>query len=340
MSKKVKVAVVQMIAEPAPVTDRLVRAENLTAQAAQAGAQLVVLPEIFNTGYEYTDNNYHLAEPMDGQTANWMKKTATRYGVHLAGTFLRRQGGDIYNTCLLAAPDQRTWHYDKRYPWMWERAYFRPGKGTTIADTNLGKIGMLICWDVAHPQLWQEYAGKIDLMLASSCPPAAQNMTLIFPDGRRVEFRELGLMIQLIKHNADETFGAHLRRQSSNLNVPVVHTTGTGLFRTKLPRPGISLSSFLLSAPQFWKYLPQAEQVFIESRYFNEAYIADASGNVLTKILSEVEAFALAEIEISDAQPKPYGKQPAFGISTLSYWSDAFANWMVTPLYRKKIRRI
>jgi len=327
-----------MIANPAPVTERLAQAESLIAQAAQAGAQLVVLPEVFNTGYEYTDDNYRLAEPLDGQTAMWMKKVATQHGVHLAGTFLRSQDGEIYNTCLLVAPDNRTWHYDKRYPWMWERAYFRPGSGITVADTDLGKIGMLVCWDIAHPQLWQEYAGKVDLILASSCPPAAQNMTLVFPDGRRVEFSELGLMMRLIKQNADETFGAHLRRQSSNMNVPVLHTTGTWLFRAKLPSQRISLASLMLSAPQLWKYLSQAEHVFVESRYFNETYIADASGKVIERVPAEVETFALAEIEIPATPPQPRGKQPAFGISTLSYWADSFANWAVTPCYHKKTR--
>jgi predicted amidohydrolase len=223
---------------------------------------------------------------------------------------------------------------------MWERAYFRPGSGITVADTDLGKIGMLICWDIAHPQLWQEYASKVDLMLASSCPPAAQNMTLIFPDSRRIEFSEFGSVIQLIKRNSDETFGAHLRKQSSNLNVPVAHTTGTGLFHSKLPRPGVSLASFLMSTPHLWKYLPQAEHVFVESRYFNETYIADDTGNVITRVPPEVESFALAEIEIPASPPQPHGKQPVFGISTLSYWSDAFANWVVTPLYRKKTREL
>ncbi|MBV5337618.1 MAG: carbon-nitrogen hydrolase family protein, partial [Deltaproteobacteria bacterium] len=219
-----------------------------------------------------------------------------QYGVHLAGTFLRSQDGEIYNTCLLVAPDNRTWHYDKRFPWMWERAYFRPGSGITVADTDLGKIGMVICWDIAHPQLWQEYAGKVELMLASSCPPAAHEMTLILPGDKRVEVGELGLVMGYVKRNSQETFGAHLRRQSSHLNVPVLHTTGTGLFRTKLPAPEISLVNLLLAAPHLWKYIPHAKHVFIESGYFNETYIADASGKVIERVQPEAESFALAEI--------------------------------------------
>jgi len=147
-------------------------------------------------------------------------------------------------------------------------------------------------------------------------------------------------MIRLIKRNSDETFGAHLRRQSSNMNIPVLHTTGTGLFRTELPRPRISLASFLMSAPHLWKHIPQAEHVIVESKYFNETYVADASGNVITHVPPEIEAFTLAEVEIPDIPPQPSGKQPAFGISHLSYWSDAFANWVVMPLYRKKTREL
>jgi predicted amidohydrolase len=340
LTQKVIAAVIQMSAEPAPVAHRLARAERLVAQAAQAGARLIALPEVFNTGYEYTDDNYRLAETIDGQTAAWMKKAAAQYGVHLAGTFLRRQDGEIYNTCLLAAPDQRVWHYDKRYPWMWERAYFRPGKGIAIADTDLGKIGMLICWDIAHPQLWREYAGKVELMIASSCPPAAQTMTLIFPDGNQVQFCELGPVMRLIKRSADETFGKHLRRQSSNMNVPLLHTTGAGLFRAELPSPAISLASFLLTKPHLWKYLRQAKQVTAEAGYFNETYIADASGNVLARVPPEVEGFTLAEIEIPASPPQPRGKQPAFGVSIFNYWFDAFANWIMAALYRKKTREL
>ena len=76
MPKTIKVATVQMDAMPAPVSERLERAEKIVVQAAQEGAQLVVLPELFNTGYAYIDDNYILAEPLDGMTSAWMKATS------------------------------------------------------------------------------------------------------------------------------------------------------------------------------------------------------------------------------------------------------------------------
>ncbi len=145
MSKSIRIAVIQLNAVPAPVTERLEHAESFIAQSAALRAQLVILPEVFNTGYEYSDDNYARAESLDGITAQWMKKTSARYRVHLAGSFLRKEGNEIFNTLLLVAPDGNAWHYDKNYPWVWERAYFRERKNIAVADTSLGKIGFLIC---------------------------------------------------------------------------------------------------------------------------------------------------------------------------------------------------
>ena len=113
MPHTIKIAAVQMIARPASLSERLARAETLVVHAAQGGAQLVVLPELFNTGYEYCDENCRRAEALDGPTSTWMKQTANRYSVHIAGTFLRLDSQDIYNTLLLVAPDGRAWRYDK-----------------------------------------------------------------------------------------------------------------------------------------------------------------------------------------------------------------------------------
>ena len=111
MTRTIKVASIQMDITPAPVNERLTRAERLANEAAEAGAQLIAFPEVFNTGYVYSPENYALAEPLDGPTSTWMRQTAARLNVHLAGTFLLHDQTDIYNALLLVAPDGRFWRY-------------------------------------------------------------------------------------------------------------------------------------------------------------------------------------------------------------------------------------
>jgi predicted amidohydrolase len=116
MPRTIRVATIQMDAMPAPVSERLERAEKIVVQAAQEGAQLVVLPELFNTGYAYTDHNFKLAEPLDGVTSSWMKSTSARLGIYLAGALLFLDHGEIYDTMLLFSPSGHKWRYDKNYP--------------------------------------------------------------------------------------------------------------------------------------------------------------------------------------------------------------------------------
>ncbi|MEJ2150675.1 MAG: carbon-nitrogen hydrolase family protein, partial [Chloroflexota bacterium] len=172
--RELSVAAVQMDANPAPTAERLARAEPLVIRAAQAGAQLIALPELFNTGYAYSDENHARAERLGGPTTTWMRETAAHLDVHLAGTLMLLEQGDIYNALLLFAPDGRMWRYDKNYPWGWERGYFREPHGsrrTVVAETDLGDFGLLICWDLAHCGLWRRYAARVDMMVICSCPP-------------------------------------------------------------------------------------------------------------------------------------------------------------------------
>jgi predicted amidohydrolase len=154
MPRQVTIASLQIDAAPASNADRLLRIEALLAQAAAQGAQLAVLPELFNTGYSYTAENYNLSEPLEGPTHRWMRAQAERHRMYLAGALLLRDAVDFYDSMLLIAPKGQTWRYDKSYPWGWERAYFRPGRGPFVAETPLGRIGMLICWDIAHRDQW------------------------------------------------------------------------------------------------------------------------------------------------------------------------------------------
>jgi hypothetical protein len=335
MPRTLKIAAVQMDATPAPVADRLARAADLVAEAASAGAQLIVLPEVFNTGYEYADSNYVLAETMDGVTVSWMKAQAAQHDIHLAGTLLLLDGSHVYNAMLLFAPDGRLWRYNKNYPWAWERAYFREGQGITVADTQLGKLGMMICWDYAHPDLWTQYAGKVDAMVISSCPPMSDRMNIVLPDGERYQ-----MPTPLLYTGKDTPFGAELDEHIAWMGVPAVNTTGAGTFRTKMPLPKLSLFGLLALRPDLWKHTSQAEDAYLESGYYPQTKVVDANGAVKARVTETGDGFTMAEVALADTPPQPTAPQPDFKLTPLTYLlSDWITPSMTTPLYRMGLQR-
>jgi hypothetical protein len=337
MSRTIAVAAIQMEVTPAPTPERLARAQRLIERAAQVGAQLIVLPEVFNTGYRYTIENYQRAETCDGPTITWLRDLAARLNVHLAGSILLLDHGEIYNALLLVAPDGNLWRYDKNYPWAWERAYFREGHGITIAHTELGDIGLMICWDAAHPSLWRQYAGKIDLLVISSCPPDISNPTYLFANGDRLTLDDLGPILRTLRGGAPRVFGEGLNRQAAWLRVPVINTVACGQFDSTLPN---SLGSLLLMAPlapRLLRYALQAEFTQITCRMTPGCKIVDASGTVLNEITQEQgDGVTSAEIELSAEKPQPIGPPP----TAVTNWLTSFSSDVALPaLMRDRYRR-
>lgn len=336
MPRSLTLAAIRMDATPAPVAARLQRAEGLVARAAQQGAQIASLPELFNIGYEYSLQNYGLAESMDGKTVQWLKNAARTYHIYVTGSFLLREADGIYNTMLIVAPDGKTWRYDKSYPWAWERAYFRPRK-TPIqpAETELGKIGMLICADVTRTNLWAQYAGKVDLMLANSCPPQFYQFDFQLPDGRVVNSSELGTLLKTAYKDMEKAFGEFFLNQTRWLGVPSVNTTGAGLFRSTLPYPKLSLAILFSMRPNLWKYVSRAEEVTASAKYYDETFVADADGKPLSRTTLDGDDVTAATVQLADETPQPRQPQPAYGINPLAYPLDDYSNMLLAAYYNQ-----
>jgi len=342
MAKIIKVAALQMDANPAPLADRLDRADRLVTQAARAGAQLALLPELFNTGYAYTDENYHQAEPAKGVTGDWMKKNAARLGIHLAGSILLREGDDLYNSLLLFSPGGQTWRYDKNYPWAWERGYFRGRRGITVAHTELGDLGMMICWDIGHRHLWRAYAGKVDLMVIASCPPDGTNPTYLFPDGSQVTLNEMGRLIGSLRDSAGWLFGDLLNQQTAWLGVPTLHTVGSGRIQTRIPRGAALTCSLIPFAPRLARFLPQADELQMACDMIPGCKVVDASGHVIAeRTQAEGEGFTLAEVALPDTRPSPRGNQPEIRLPWMAYFNaDILIPLLMRSVYRKGLRQL
>ena len=345
MPRTIKVATVQMDAMPAPVSERLERAEGIVLQAAQAGAQLVVLPELFNTGYAYTEENYKLAEPVDGATSAWMKGTSARLGIHLAGAFLLLDHGDIYDTMLLFSPSGQIWRYDKNYPWAWERAYFRGRRGMTVAQTELGDLGLLICWDLGHRALWKQYAGKADMIVIASCPPDVQSGSYSFPNGEKIDFNDVG-PVSSMKDVGSSFFGEMVNQQAKWLGIPVVNSGASGCVQTHIPKAKALVRMLCLFTPRLLKLLPKAEHLQMSCEMISSCKVVDAGGSILAQRLpTDGEGFALSEVTLADSKPGPTGPQPhppldriTAGMAILN--SDVFVPAMMKSIYKDGLKKI
>lgn len=338
MQRSISVATTQLDIAPAPLAERLTRAEALVTRAAQAGAQLIALPELFNTGYCHRDENFALAETADGTTPQWMKQTAARLEIHLAGSLLLRDGQDIYNALLLYAPDGHVWRYDKNYPAGWERAYCRGHRAITIAETELGSIGMMLCWDMAHADLWEKYANKVDLILACSCPPNLSKPVYYFPNGAQVTGDQMGPVLANLRQAEHKIFVETTSQQCAWLGVPFIGSTACGIFDTSLPNPVGSFLGFLPAAPWLVRHLPHVRQMKVRAGVVEAARVFDAEGRQLAALCSgQGEAFVLAEVTIPAERPQPRGPQPKPLVSWLMYFIfDKFLTTVSLGTYARR----
>jgi len=159
-----ELSVVQMRVGP-DKADNLERAEHLVREAAR-GAELVVLPELFNTSYQ-VDDWPSVAEPVpDGPTCGWLSRLARSLGIHLAGgSVAELHEGRVYNTATLWGPDgqlllaHRKVHlFDVDVPGeltFSESSFMAAGDSVSVVQTALGGIGLAVCFDVRFPELFR-----------------------------------------------------------------------------------------------------------------------------------------------------------------------------------------
>lgn len=144
--------------------DNLYRQMGLVREAAEKGAQIVCLQELFNTQYfcvEYNEDYFDWAEAMDGSLFQSLSELAKELGIVLIAPFFEKRAKGVYHNSLIVldADGSKLGTYRKMHipddPGFYEKYYFTPGDeemGFKVFDTKFGKIGTLICWDQWYPE--------------------------------------------------------------------------------------------------------------------------------------------------------------------------------------------
>jgi N-carbamoylputrescine amidase len=156
-----KIGLVQMSCSPDP-EENLQRAGQRVSEAADSGAKIVCLPELFRTQYFCQREDpalFDLAEPVPGPTTELLSRIAREKKiVIIASIFERRARGLYHNTAVILDDDgaiqglYRKMHIPDD-PLYYEKFYFTPGDlGFKAFDTRYGRVGALICWDQWFPE--------------------------------------------------------------------------------------------------------------------------------------------------------------------------------------------
>lgn len=152
MKNKIRTAVIQMDCVPFDKEKNLRHAEELIAAAAAEGAGLIVLPELFNTGYRVEEKDAELAETVPGAATEWMQKTAARYGAFIAGAVIETCGGNLYDTAVIVGPDGLAGRYRKMHLWGAEPERFGHGDELPVFSLPFGCVGLQICYEIGFPE--------------------------------------------------------------------------------------------------------------------------------------------------------------------------------------------
>ena len=156
----------QMAARPGDLPANVDRLAELARKHA-AGAELVVAPELVTSGYDL-----ELAEPLDGPTAARVSELATEVGATLVFGMLERDGDALYDTAVVAAPDGQLVPYRKSHLYPTESELFAAGTELVVAPTPAGRLGMMICFEHAFPDVATALAlrGAQILVIPSAVP--------------------------------------------------------------------------------------------------------------------------------------------------------------------------
>lgn len=160
MKTKFKIALAQIDSCQVDKKRNLEAFRKAAVKAKKEAADLVVLPELSLTGYVVRDQIYELAETIPGPSTDAVAKLTRELGMYVVFGMPERADqtqATLHNAAVLVGPEGYIGKYRKFYlpthSVFEEKRYFRPGYHAAAFDTDLGKIGLIICYDVFFPEV-------------------------------------------------------------------------------------------------------------------------------------------------------------------------------------------
>ncbi|MDH4028172.1 MAG: acyltransferase [Nitrospirota bacterium] len=142
--------------------EKVKNVETVISAVKDADIDLLVLPEFFATGYQFAsiEEVAELSESVpSGRTTEALSDLSRDKGMYIAAGLPERDGDRFYNSAVLTGPEGFIGVYRKTHLFFEENLYFTPGDtGFKVWDTEIGRIGIMICFDWFFPEAMRTLA--------------------------------------------------------------------------------------------------------------------------------------------------------------------------------------
>jgi N-carbamoylputrescine amidase len=302
MQRKFTIGLIQMACLPDP-QENLRRAESRVEAAAEAGAEVICLPELFRTQYFCQREDaalFDLAEPVPGPSTQALGRIAKeKQVVVIAPIFERRAAGVYHNSAaIIDANGEVAGIYRKMHipddPGYYEKFYFTPGDlGFPAFDTRAGRLAILICWDQWYP----EGARLVALQGAS---------VLFYPTA-------IGW------HPAEKAQYGDAQRDAWR-TIQRSHAIANGVYVAAVNRVGFEKPNIVKGAGlEFW----------------GTSFISDPFGVVLKEASTDREELVLAEVDLERLE-ETRRNWPFFRDRRIDAYADITQRFLDEKTWRKK----
>jgi predicted amidohydrolase len=180
------------------------------------GADLVILPEIWNIGFMSFEVYLKQAENRSGPTLSAIRETARQIRAHVhAGSFVEKDGDRYYNSSYLISPEgDLLGNYRKIHLFGYnskETELLTPGDAVTVVETPLGKLGLATCFDLRFPELFRRMVclGSEVFLICSAWPFTRLEPWLMFNRVRALENQSFLISANAAGINSGVQFAGH-----------------------------------------------------------------------------------------------------------------------------------
>ncbi len=193
---KLKLLLVQIEAITGDIDSNIEKVKKLLKDSGETSSDLIIMPELWTTGWDCPNFNKYSEELYSSKTYNFLKQLAVEYNSYIIGgsSILHKNDEKDRNTCLIFnRKGNLITSYDKFHLFSHrgqsEGIYLEEGDSPLIVNTDIGKIGVSICYDIRFPEMFRlyTYSGADFIVNVAAWPQSFMEEYISLTRARAVE---------------------------------------------------------------------------------------------------------------------------------------------------------